>query len=611
MTEYGRGPEPQPWHPEDPLYGNQNWDGAAQQGAWDAYGGHQQQYPRQEDPYGGWHDPQAATGSYPQPTADPYGAQAGYPQHGAYPAPPQHGYAPHPQQGPEPYAGAPQPGGGQPGGPYHPGPQHHGGTPYPADHQHQHQPYPGQYDGHAPALQYPGPDQPRMDAGQAPDPGWNPDWETGAGAGREDSHLTHASHSAVADPGPPESAAPRRGDGRPGRRRPEPEDDDGYDADDADDADNHEPATRADRRGAARRRSGRRKNRMACLVVVLVLAGGAAAATYAGYSFYQSRFAAAPDYPGAGSGEVTVEIPPGSLPPDMAEILAEADVVKSAAAFVEAANANQEKARSIQPGIYTLREKMSAAQAFELLLDPASQAGMIVPEGLRASRIYALIDEHTGSPEGTTEKVAETADLDLPAWAEGNVEGFLFPSKYAVSENTEPLDVLGEMVERAKSEFARVDLEGQAAEVDRTPYEILIIASLVQAEAQEKKDFGKVSRVVYNRLKPGNTATNGKLDFDSTINYALDRSTLDVSVKDTGLDHPYNTYKNVGLPPGPIDNPGHQAIEAALNPTEGPWLYFVTVKPGDTRFSETYEEHQAHVKDFNAEQARKREEEGE
>jgi len=135
------------------------------------------------------------------------------------------------------------------------------------------------------------------------------------------------------------------------------------------------------------------------------------------------------------------------------------------------------------------------------------------------------------------------------------------------------------MVNRANAEFTKIDLEGNATKVGKTPEEILTIASLVQAEAQESEDFGKVSRVIYNRLDQ-----NMALGFDSTINYAMGRSTLSTSVQDTQYASPYNTYIHKGLPPGPISDPGDTALDAALNPTPGNWLYFVTVKPGDTRF---------------------------
>ncbi|NEE28173.1 endolytic transglycosylase MltG, partial [Streptomyces sp. SID7982] len=118
--------------------------------------------------------------------------------------------------------------------------------------------------------------------------------------------------------------------------------------------------------------------------------------------------------------------------------------------------------------------------------------------------------------------------------------------------------------------------------------------SIVQAEADTPADMGKVARVVYNRL-----LKDMPLQMDSTINYALKRSTLDTTTADTQLDSPYNSYRIKGLPPTPIGNPGEEALRAAVRPTPGPWLYFVTVGPGDTRFTDSYDEQQKNVEEFN------------
>jgi UPF0755 protein len=125
-------------------------------------------------------------------------------------------------------------------------------------------------------------------------------------------------------------------------------------------------------------------------------------------------------------------------------------------------------------------------------------------------------------------------------------------------------------------------------------YQAVTIASIVQAEAADKQDMGKVARVVFNRLERGMP-----LQMDSTINYALNRSTLKTTAADTRLNSPYNSYQRMGLPPTPIANPGEEAMRAAINPTPGGWLYFVTVKPGDTRFTADYAEHQRNVAEFN------------
>ncbi|GAB3651578.1 endolytic transglycosylase MltG [Streptomyces sparsus] len=607
MSEYSRGHGSQPWHPGDPLYGDRGWDGT-QQGDWDGYGRQQpdaqqwdqsaqQAAPGPQDPYGN--------------SQQPYGSQR---YDGQY-SPPQ--YQQHADQPPSQRYGDPHP-------PRDPADQHYPGAGGPQQYEHQqfgqqrHEQR--EYENPYGQQQYGQPQHPDTDdTRQQPDgPQYGPAGDPYGEQLPPDAYGQQPpDYYGTPDAYPPPKPQ-RRQDGAAPGAEPDTDWDPGPDQgehaffsgdDTADAAGGGDEA--AGRRGnRSRRGSAKRKNGCACLMVAAVLLGGGGTVTYFGYDFYQSRFAEAPDFAGEGSGEVQVEIPPGSSVSDMGNILRKAGVVKSHDAFVAAARGSDNKAQTIQAGSYTLRKEMSAASAIQLLLDPASQSGLIIPEGLRALKIYEMIDERTGSAEGTTRKAAESADLGLPTWADGKVEGFLFPAKYSVTEDSEPEAVLREMVKRANAEFKKVGMEAEARKLDRTPHEILTIASLIQAEAQEKDEFGKVSQVIYNRLEPGNSETNGKLDFDSTINYAMGRSTLDVTVDDTKFDSPYNTYVNAGLPPGPIDNPGHQAISAALNPTEGDWMYFVTVKPGDTRFSATFEEHQEHVADFNAEQRRKRESQG-
>jgi UPF0755 protein len=124
----------------------------------------------------------------------------------------------------------------------------------------------------------------------------------------------------------------------------------------------------------------------------------------------------------------------------------------------------------------------------------------------------------------------------------------------------------------------------------------MTIASLVQAEARDDEDFAKVSRVIYNRLEK-----SMPLQFDSTVHYAVGRDgKVSTSEEDRNVDSPYNTYRHPGLPPTPIMAPGEQAIKAALEPAEGDWLYFVTTNPdtGETKFAETFAEHQKNVAEF-------------
>ncbi|WP_405904060.1 endolytic transglycosylase MltG [Streptomyces sp. NBC_00656] len=219
---------------------------------------------------------------------------------------------------------------------------------------------------------------------------------------------------------------------------------------------------------------------------------------------------------------------------------------------------------------------------------------LVIPEGWRASRVYVAADKALGEPAGTTEKAVATADLPLPAEAKGNPEGYLFPATYPVTSGTAPKGLLRYMVDTARSRFGAEHITAGAQRNNVTVYQTVTIASVVQAEADTAPDMGKVARVIHNRLDRGMP-----LQMDSTLNYALDRSTLDTTTGDTKIDSPYNSYEHKGLPPTPIGNPGEQAMVAAISPTPGPWLYFVTVAPGDTRFTDDYAEQQRNVAEFN------------
>ncbi|WP_175411637.1 endolytic transglycosylase MltG [Streptomyces sp. TRM64462] len=218
---------------------------------------------------------------------------------------------------------------------------------------------------------------------------------------------------------------------------------------------------------------------------------------------------------------------------------------------------------------------------------------LLVPEGWRATQVYAAVDKSLGVPPGTA-RAAATAGLTLPAAARGNPEGFLFPATYPVDETTTPKSLLRYMVTTAGKRFGTDRITEGARRTGFSLYETVIIASIVQAEADTPEDMGKVARVIHNRLARGMP-----LQMDSTLNYALDRSTLDTTHADTRIDSPYNTYARTGLPPTPIDNPGEEAMHAAVEPPPGDWLYFVTVQPGDTRFTSSYTEQLRNVAEFN------------
>ncbi|MGI5452640.1 endolytic transglycosylase MltG [Streptomyces sp. CA-249302] len=230
----------------------------------------------------------------------------------------------------------------------------------------------------------------------------------------------------------------------------------------------------------------------------------------------------------------------------------------------------------------------------------AKPVSLVIPEGWRAGQIYEAVDKALTLPAGSARKSLAKAGLKLPNDADGNPEGYLFPATYPLERNGKkatPESLLAYMVDTADKKFNGAPTAAGAQRNAMNVYQAVTIASIVQAEAASKADMGKVARVIFNRLERGMP-----LQMDSTINYALNRATLKTTGDDTRIDSPYNSYQRMGLPPTPIDNPGEDAMRAAISPTPGDWLYFVTVKPGDTRFTADFAEHQRNVAEFNARQ---------
>ncbi|MFE4412283.1 endolytic transglycosylase MltG [Streptomyces sp. NPDC056821] len=567
MTEYGRGPGPEPWHPEDPLYGDGGWGGQqAHGGPQSPYGGGPQHHPQQpqwgqqqpgydgqyqQQPYGNQgrqhYDPQGRQHYDPQGQQH-YGQQGQQqydPRYGAHPQ--QQGYG---QGGWDGAGGQQQP--AYPGDPADPYGQQ--AAAYGAQ----------QPDPYGTPEAYPPPEPPsRRRAEPEPRPDWDPDPE----AVQED-HAFFA------------------GDGE----------------DDEDGDDPNEGRGRGDRKGrGGKGKDKKRRSGCACLVVALVFGGGTAGVVYYGYQFYQDRFGAAPDYAGDGINEmVTVEIPKGAGGYDIGRALKAAGVVKSVDAFV-AAQSQVPNGGQIQAGAYLLKKQMSAASAVTMMLDPKSQSNVLVKPGERNALVYEDIDKRLALAAGTTQKIAakQYKDLGLPKWAQNNsqimdpLEGFLYPGTYAAAKGMKPEAVLKEMVKQADEAYIRYKLADKAKELNLDdPFQLVTVASLVQAEGKTHDDFRKMAEVIYNRLKSTNTETNQLLQFDSTFNYLKGQSNIHISEKEINSNQdPYNTYTHKGLPPGPIGNPGDDALKAALNPTGDGWIYFVaTDGMHKTEFAKTYAE---------------------
>ncbi|WP_411125463.1 endolytic transglycosylase MltG [Streptomyces sp. x-19] len=614
MTEYGRGYGSEPWHPDDPLYGDRGpYGGQEQQPQW---GGQQptgypqqqypqhpqhdqhppQQYPHQQQypaGHGAWDGNQHAGGQPAYDPYDPYGQQQPadpYLQPGQeYPAPHQTGqnYA---GQGHD-YYGAPDGYGLQetqqmPAQP--PAPQHHGMAEQALADPHQ--------------QQYGQPSHPQR-PGDYP-PGSVPHQHPPAGAPFEEPAAEGDDWRATPDADGPE----------PRKREPdhpffadEPDaEDDGYDDEDG----GRSGRERRGRKG--KNKKNKRRSGSACLVVTLALAGVVGGVGYFGYDFIMRHFTSPPDYEGEGSGAVQVEIPDGSTILQMGLILKREGVVKSADAFSEAA-VDSKKDKLLQPGSYSLRKQMSAASAVAMMSDPRSRNGLTIQEGLRAGAVYTLIDKKLKLAAGTTKEIAhnQAKNLGLPSWADASpkikdpLEGFLYPSTYSVGEHAKPADVLRQMISRATQEYQKYDLESSAKKFHLdSPLQLITVASLTQAEGMTHDDFRKMAAVVYNRLAPTNTATNQKLEFDSTFNYLKNQSKINISTQEIRhYDDPYNTYFYRGLPPGPIGNPGADALKATINPDNSDkWLYFISVDGKKTDFTTNYADHEKLVQEFNKRQ---------
>jgi UPF0755 protein len=283
---------------------------------------------------------------------------------------------------------------------------------------------------------------------------------------------------------------------------------------------------------------------------------------------------------------------------DIARTLVKADVVASVGPFVDAAESNA-AAVGIQPGVYGMRLQMSGQAALDLMLDPAARllSRVTLPEGLTVERTLARLAEQTGKPiEELQAAAADTAALGLPAYANGSLEGFLFPATYDLRPGAPARDLVERQLAAFRENFASVNLR-TARRKNLTAYDVLIIASMVEREAQLAKERPLIAAVIYNRLKDGTP-----LGIDATTRYVLNKPSGALRQSELEIDSPYNTRKRAGLPPTPIGNPGLASIRAAAKPASVKYRYFV-VKPGtcgEHAFSETNEQFQRDSDRYNA-----------
>ena len=349
-----------------------------------------------------------------------------------------------------------------------------------------------------------------------------------------------------------------------------------------------EPEKRS--RSAARRGKGC----LAVLVALAILVGGGFLA-WQKLSGAVQNVLATPDYTTkAGVANITVSVPEGSSLTAIGTKLVDVDVIKSSKAFSKAIQ-DYDGQPTVQAGSYKMRTQLPATVALKRLTTPQKyriRNQIQVLEGLRLNEQVAALAKSTKIPAKRYQAaLAKPGELGLPTWAKNRPQGFLFPDSYELTDNATATSVLQQMTERFNQVSAEVDLTDRAAALNLTPYQLVIVASLVEAEVNRPEDRAKAARVIYNRLAKGMP-----LQLDSTVHYAVGRrGKVSTTAKERQNKSPYNTYVHKGLPPGPIGAPGRAALEAAANPAQGGWLYWVAVNPdtGETVFSKTRAEHES------------------
>ena len=280
-----------------------------------------------------------------------------------------------------------------------------------------------------------------------------------------------------------------------------------------------------------------------------------------------------------GQRSASIDVASGETGLEIARELFEKDVIASSEVFFRLAVADP-KAALIAPGVHIIDTQICAQSALDQLLDSKRIAGLIaVSEGAWVSEIKKLFSK-AGYPQDEVKSAFANADLPKPFT---QLEGLLFPAQYSFAQGTKADVALKEMIARGLTEVVKAGFLSKASKY--SPQQLLTIASIIQAEGGDG-DFTKVSRVIYNRLRIGMP-----LQMDSTVHFIMEsRGNIFLSTKSTMINSPYNTYRKYGLPPGPIGNPGSEAMKAALSPAAGDWLYFITVAPQDTRFTNSLEE---------------------
>jgi UPF0755 protein len=318
----------------------------------------------------------------------------------------------------------------------------------------------------------------------------------------------------------------------------------------------------------------------------LPLAGVVALALLATLFISQRGGGSSPDFPcqtataeESAPTQIEIDVSAGESGSEIAQELFDKGVTASFQSFFGVA-VSDERSGSIAPGIHRIDQGICAQIALEQLLDAKRISNLLsVIEGAWNSEIKKSLISIGYSQSEVTKAFSSFA---VPKGF-STLEGLLFPAQYSFDTSTAVSTIIEQMVLRSRREMESAGFF--TPQEKYTPAQLLTIASLVQAEG-DQEDFAKISQVVRNRLVIGMP-----LQFDSTVHYVKgSRGSVFLSTQSTLLNSAYNTYRRYGLPPGPINNPGSKAMYAATHPEKGAWLFFITVAPGDTRFTESIEE---------------------
>jgi UPF0755 protein len=282
--------------------------------------------------------------------------------------------------------------------------------------------------------------------------------------------------------------------------------------------------------------------------------------------------------------EVTITVASGQSSVEIGRALRDAGVVDSVNRFRDVA---EERGLDglLKPGTYKLVTGMSIDAVLDILAKgPSTGVSFTIPEGYTVAQIVDKIAATKQFTKAELTKALKSKDLIIPYRPKGvtSLEGLLFPDTYGIEDDDTAESVLQDMLSQLEIVLSRHELS--TAPRGLNPYELLIVASMIEREAKVDGDRPKIAAVIYNRL-----AADKPLEIDATVEYAVGHGGL--SERDLRSSSPYNTYAHAGLPPTPIAAPGEAAIQAALKPADGDWLYYVLAsKEGEHAFTRDYDE---------------------